>query len=123
PCYCTSVGKAVLAFQPEETIDRIIAQGLHAYTENTIVDPARLREDLRLTRERGYSVSRGEMDQHETCVGAPVRNAAGRVIAGLSSTNSSRKMTEARIADVSVLVTEHAARLSTQLGYREGGEA
>ncbi|WP_234187092.1 IclR family transcriptional regulator [Shinella sp. NM-101] len=117
PCYCTSVGKAALAFQPEETIERIIQQGLKPYTVNTITDPERLRRDLRLTRERGYAVNNGEMELSERCIGAPVRNAAGRVIAGLSITDGHRKITDEKIPHYAQLVVRHADLLSIQLGY------
>lgn len=119
PCYCTSVGKAVLAFQPEEIVERIIQQGLRPYTTNTIVDPEALRKELRLTRDRGYAVNNGEMDLSERCIGAPVQNAAGRVIAGLSLTDTSRKINPEKIPELAKLVIKHAELLSIQLGYRD----
>jgi DNA-binding IclR family transcriptional regulator len=118
PCYCTSVGKAVLAYQPQETVERIISQGLHPYTPHTITDPDRLRKELALTRKRGYSINNGEMEMHERCIGAPVRNAAGRVIAGLSLTDKTRKMTDDKIPGFAQTVIKHADLLSVQLGYR-----
>lgn len=118
PCYCTSVGKAVLAFQPEETVERIISQGLRSYTQNTITDPNRLRDELKLIQERGFSINNGEMELHERCIGAPVRNAAGRVIAGLSLTDKTHKMTDDKIAGFAKIVIKHADLLSIQLGYR-----
>lgn len=118
PCYCTSVGKAVLAFQGEEVIDRVIAQGLHAYTPNTLTDPDRLREDLHQVRERGYAINNGEMDIHERCIGAPVRNAAGRVVAGLSVSSTIRRLPDNRIPGLAALAIKYADALSVQLGYR-----
>lgn len=118
PCYCSSVGKAVLAFQPDDVVDRIIAQGLHAYTKNTLTDPDALRDDLRRTRERGYSINNGEMDPSERCIGAPVRNPSGRIIAGLSLSSTTRRLTDERIPDLAQLVMKHAELLSIQLGYR-----
>ncbi len=119
PCYCSSVGKAVLAFQSEEVVERIIAQGLQAYNDSTLTDPDALREDLRLTRERGYSINNGEMDPSERCIGAPVRNPTGRVIAGLSLSSTPRRLTDERIPQLAALVVKHAEMLSLQLGYRE----
>lgn len=119
PCYCSGVGKAVLAFQPEEVVERIIAQGLNAYSENTLTDPDALREDLRLTRERGYSINNGEMDPSERCIGAPVRNPSGRIIAGLSLSSTPRRLTDERIPLLAPLVVKHAEVLSIQLGYRQ----
>ncbi|MGC9447976.1 IclR family transcriptional regulator [Cereibacter johrii] len=118
PCYCSSVGKAVLAFQPDDVVERIIAQGLHPYTKNTLTDPDALREDLRRTRERGYSINNGEMDPGERCIGAPVRNPSGRIIAGLSLSSTPRRLTDERIPELAELVMRHAELLSIQLGHR-----
>jgi DNA-binding IclR family transcriptional regulator len=118
PCYCTSVGKAALAFQPDNVVQRAIDQGLQGYTRNTITDPTRLRDELRLTRERGYSVDNGEMEPHVRCVGAPVRNASGQVIAAISVTSTFKRLTDERIRKIAPLVINHADALSIQLGYR-----
>ena len=123
PCYCSGVGKAVLAFQPEEVIERVIAQGLHSYTPTTLIDPDALRADLAAIRKRGYSINNGEMDISERCIGAPVRNPAGRVIAGLSLSSTPRRLTDDRIPELAALVMKHAEALSIQLGYRRDTSA
>jgi DNA-binding IclR family transcriptional regulator len=118
PCYCTSVGKAALAFQTASVIQRIIDMGLLAYTRNTITDPDRLREELRMIRERGYALSNGEFEPLIRCVGAPIRNASGKVIAALSVTSTYKRLPDSRIRKVASLVMQHADALSIQLGYR-----
>ena len=62
PVHCTGVGKAVLAWLAEEEIDEIIHQrGLRRFTPKTLITPAELKADLKLTRERGYA-----LDDEET---------------------------------------------------------
>ena len=56
--HCTGVGKALLAFLPENEVDKIIAQhGLPQKTSQTITDPIRLKMHLDEIRERGYSIA------------------------------------------------------------------
>src|SRR5260370_36265796 len=46
PVHCTSVGKAILAFQPAARIDAIIAGGLKRFTDATITDGRKLKSEL-----------------------------------------------------------------------------
>lgn len=72
--------------------EQIISQGLYACTPNTIADPGRLRDELRRIYGCGFAIHGGEMELLERCIGAPVRNAAGRVIVVLSLTDKTHKM-------------------------------
>ncbi len=118
PCYCTSVGKAALAFQSDAVVQRTIDMGLQGYTRNTITDPDRLRQELREIRERGYSVDNGEMEPHVRCVGAPIRNASGSVIAAISVSSTYKRLPDDRLKRIAPLVIKHADALSIQLGFR-----
>ena len=61
PLHSSSIGKALLAAKPGRARDEAIAKlRLDAMTENTIVDRARLSEEIELTASRGYSITRGE---------------------------------------------------------------
>lgn len=118
PVHCTSVGKAILAFQPDPVIERIIDGGLKRFTENTIAEPDRLREELALIRERGYSVDNAEHQPGLRCVGAPIRDSAGRVFAGISVSGAAWRLPVAEVENLSKIVMHHAAAISTSLGYR-----
>jgi IclR family transcriptional regulator, KDG regulon repressor len=60
PLHCTAIGKAYLAFDPEEQLMSLLPEQLHRYTENTIVDRVLLLEQLRAVTRDGYSVDAGE---------------------------------------------------------------
>jgi DNA-binding IclR family transcriptional regulator len=51
----TSPGKVLLAYLPEETLDRYLARPLESYTPKTVTDPNVLRQQLALIRKQGYS--------------------------------------------------------------------
>ncbi len=117
PCHCTGVGKAALAFQPSAVIDRVIGLGLKPFTRNTIVDPERLRAELAEIRARGYAIDDCEHEPDVRCVAAPIRNSTGRVIAAISVSGNTRRITYERIPELAELVTSHAQLVSVQLGY------
>jgi IclR family transcriptional regulator, KDG regulon repressor len=79
--------KVLLAALPDAEIERIIGTGpLFRATARTITDPGRLREEIRLIRERGYALSFGERTDGAGSIGFPVRDHLGDVVAGVSIT-------------------------------------
>ena len=85
PLHCSSLGKALLAALDDESVVQIVETiGLERTTEFSITDRDELLADLARTRERGYSIDRQEAVAGVFCVGAPVRDHAGRSIAAMS---------------------------------------
>jgi DNA-binding IclR family transcriptional regulator len=121
PAYCTGVGKAVLAFQRPEVIDRVIAAGLKAYTNNTISAPDKLRAELKAIRKRGYAIDDSEHEIWVRCVAAPIRNASGHVFSSVSVTGAADRMTDDKLTNLAPLVVQTADSISRQLGYQQGG--
>lgn len=119
PAYCTSVGKAVLAFQGSEVIDRIVAGGMKPFTANTLTTAEALKADLAAIRQRGYSIDNSEHQIWVRCVAAPIRNAGGQVFAAVSVTGPADRVTEARTQQLSELVMQTADSISRHLGYVE----
>lgn len=117
PAYCTSVGKAILAFQRPEVVDRIIEAGLKPFTASTHTTAEALRGDLAAIRARGYSIDEGEHQLWVRCVGAPVRNSAGQVFAAVSVTGSAERVTLERTAQLAAMVMQTADSISRHLGY------
>jgi IclR family transcriptional regulator, KDG regulon repressor len=120
PCHSTGVGKAALAFQSEAVIDRVIRAGLPRFTPNTIVEPKKLKAELAAIRSRGYSIDHCEHEPELRCVGAPIRNGAGRVFAAISASGPARRVTQERVAELAKIVMTHAELLSIRLGYQPG---
>ncbi len=118
PAYCTSVGKAILAYQDDETFDRVVESGLERFTETTLTDPETLRKDLGVTRERGYAIDNGEHQPGLRCVGAPIRNASGGVFASLSVSAPAWEIPTDEVEELSKVVTYHANLISQRLGYQ-----
>ncbi len=82
--YCTSLGKAMLASLPAALQAEYAARPLPAFTENTITTPARLLEELALVRRQGYAVDNMEHEYGIKCVGVPIFDRTGSVVAAIS---------------------------------------
>lgn len=117
PVHCTSIGKAILAFQPESVVTRVIEAGLARYTDSTITDGDLLRRELETVRQQGYAVDNGEHQPGLRCIGAPIRDQFGRVFASISATGSAIQSPVDRQASVSAMVIHHANQISSHLGF------
>lgn len=120
PAYCTGVGKAALAFQREEVIERCIENGLKPFTHKTITAPDALRQELAQIRGRGYAIDDCEHEIWIRCVAAPIRNASGQVFAAVSITGAADRMTDQKLSDLAPLVVQTADTISRQIGYQPG---
>jgi len=73
--------RAYLAFQPGDVIEKWLRDWKPTrYTDKTIVSVPELEEELRMTAQRGYSVSLGEFTEGLNAIGMPIFNARGEVI-------------------------------------------
>ncbi len=93
PLYCTAMGKLLLSFLPAERRRRLIATiELHAYTSQTITDPALLEEEFRRIRESEVSVDNQEFLAGVVCIAVPVRAPNGQVAASLAISAPTARM-------------------------------
>jgi DNA-binding IclR family transcriptional regulator len=115
PVHCTSVGKAILAFQPTAKIDSVIARGLERLTDTTITDGRKLKSELKTVRRVGYAVTDSEHHPGVRCIGAPVRDRSGRVVAGLSISGPTRRLKKDQVAELAKIVVHHARLVGAKL--------
>jgi DNA-binding IclR family transcriptional regulator len=115
-----AVGKVLLSFLPENERAAIFKQrGLPRMTKNTMVDPVLLNEHLAKVKVQGYAVDDAENEEGVRCVAAPVRNDQGRVMAAISVSGPSVRMTKERIhGGLKNQVIQTALKISRTLGYR-----
>ncbi len=116
PAYCTGVGKALLAWSPPTVVHQI-SQKLVRFTDNTITEPARLREVLEEIRAEGYAVDNEEHEDGIRCVAVPVRDNGGKVVAALSISGSSLEFDEDRISYYKQQALASAEEISQRLEY------
>ncbi|MDR1531738.1 MAG: IclR family transcriptional regulator [Clostridiales bacterium] len=115
PLYCTSIGKAMLAFMPKEFIERVMALPREAFTENTLVSEEALLADLNAIRARGYAIDNMEHEYGIKCVGAPIFDAQSQVVGAFSLVGPALRYTEETIEKYARLLTERSFELRAQL--------
>ncbi|KQU60160.1 IclR family transcriptional regulator [Rossellomorea marisflavi] len=117
PLYCTGLGKAFLAFMPEEERERLLdGMTLKQITPRTVTDRKELRSQLETFREQGYSIDDEENEEGLYCVAAPIFDARRDVIAAISVAGPKERMT-IRGTEVirDLLSTSHA--ISQKTGF------
>ena len=115
---CTAVGKVFMAFgratMPARELERL--------TPMTIVDPAQLRAQLDEVRREQFATAVDELEVGLAAIAAPVRGAGGEVVAALSISGPTTRMTPARIAELKPILIAEAEALSRRLGNDQQGE-
>lgn len=122
PLYCTALGKSLLTGFAEDGI-RSLYDGvdLRKVAPNTITDVEKLIQDVRLTRQRGYSVDNEEMEPDMYCVAAPIYDYRGGVIAAVSTSWDLVNHKDADRQRNIDLITEATMNISIRMGYRPAG--
>jgi DNA-binding IclR family transcriptional regulator len=119
PVYCTSMGKAMLAFQPEETIEQIIAKiRFVRYTHKTLYSRELLLKALERVRRRGYAIDDEEIELGVRCIGAPIFNENRRAIAAVSISGPSSRITAQRLPTIAEHLLCCCRDISASLGVR-----
>ncbi|MFV1859634.1 MAG: IclR family transcriptional regulator [Anaerolineales bacterium] len=119
PAYCTGLGKALLAHEnSSRVLEHFSRQGLQAFTSNTIPTVDVLMSHLEMIRLRGYALDLGEHEPEVRCVGAPLFDITGKVVAAISITGPRSRLDPLETRQELFRTTlETAKRISDKLGY------
>jgi DNA-binding IclR family transcriptional regulator len=118
PLHCTAVGKAMLAALSDAELEQVVTEvGLTSYTPATITDPQALRNEVQKTRARGYALDTEEHEERTYCIGAPILNDRGRVIAACSISGPDPEIVGSKLSMWSQLVRNTAQDISRRMGY------
>lgn len=120
PAHCTALGKVLLADLSEEALVARYPSGeqLPALTPHTVTSMAGLRRGLAQVRTEGVARENREANDAVTCHAAPVRDHTGAVVAAMSIAVPVMRWSAEREPELTRLVRDGAARLSTRLGHR-----
>jgi IclR family KDG regulon transcriptional repressor len=85
PSYSTSLGKAILAFLPQDQVSALLEKMIfEKITPNTVTDPKLLLEKLGEVRRCGFAIDDEEFALGLKCLAAPVKDWSGSVVAAVS---------------------------------------
>jgi IclR family acetate operon transcriptional repressor len=118
PLHCTASGKLLLAHADQTVFEQITAAGLTQHTQRTIVEPEQLVQVLEMIRRDGIAIDNEEFEEGLTCAAAPVFDYSRRVIAAVSVSGPTARVSR-DLPTLQPLLLAKAARLSSRLGFKE----
>jgi DNA-binding IclR family transcriptional regulator len=118
PLYAGCSSKVLLAYMDEPAVDEVLNGDLRPMTSHTIIDQAQIRVQLADIRRNGFAVSFEETDEGVAGVSVPVRDARGRVIAGLSISGPITRVNASTMAHYTAIAREGARRVAAELGHQ-----
>ena len=93
------------------------AAPLDPFTERTLITREGLLRDLARTRLRGFAIDDEERNLGMRCIAAPVFNAYGEEVGGLSISGPTSRVNEAATEHLGDAVTRAADAVSRAMGY------
>jgi DNA-binding IclR family transcriptional regulator len=118
PLHAGASQKALLAFLPDEAIERVLAQPLESLCRNTITSPNSLRQELARIRELGWATSFEETNLGVWGIALPVLSELGAVVCAVGIAGPSVRLAEVRIAVHVARVHQAAKEIADALGHR-----
>ncbi len=87
PAYCTGVGKAMMAYLPDDALEECLQRQTFArFTPTTLTSRDALLNELDAIRTRGHAYDREEHEPGIVCIAVPILSADGSLFGGLSAT-------------------------------------
>lgn len=115
--HASGIGKALLCRMDDKRQRQVLAASkLEAFTPHTLTDPEAMIADLREAKARGYAFDGEERNIGMRCIAAPVFNVFGEVVAGISVSGPTARITNDRIDALAADVMNAAARLTRAIG-------
>lgn len=117
PLHCTGLGKALLAFSPEEVIDNILKDYKYElYTTSTIKDEQTFRAELKIIKDQGYAEDINEHEEKIHCIAVPIFDQFDNSIAAISVSWSEFRYQNADIKQAFEEIYNCANLISKELG-------
>src|SRR6476659_2934517 len=116
PLHATSNGKVLVSELDDATLKKAVRE-LPRYTAATVTTMAKLRAELAVVREQGYAVAVDELETGLTAAAAPIRNAHGDVVASMSVSGPTFRLSSERVEGVLPQLLDAALEVSHRLGW------
>jgi IclR family transcriptional regulator, KDG regulon repressor len=118
PMHCTSVGKAILAHLPTNDVIEILdRKGMPMHTDQTITDKDRFLKELIGVKQKGYALDLEENEYGITCIAAPIFDHLEKVVAALSISGPTMRMSGERMEELKIRIPQIAKQISARLGH------
>ena len=116
PLHASALGKAVLAFSPQQVVDDLLAEPLQRLTKQTLSEPE-LRHELDVIRDSGIATERDEAVLGESSAAAPIFDHGGQAVGAIGVVDATDHIFPRGLArGLSAAVGEAARGVSRELG-------
>ncbi len=116
PLHATSNGKVLLAYAGA-ALFADLDRPLRRYTAHTVIDEALLDRELDEVRRQGWALAADELEEGLTAIAAPIHGADGSVLASVSASGPTFRLTAERTPEVAAQVVAAGREISTRLGW------
>lgn len=111
PAYCSATGRVLLSVQPKAHVEFLLNRMARpAFTPHTLTSMRDVLREVHLVHKQGYAICDEELEIGLRSIAVPVRNAAGDVIAALSVSVLTSRMTRQALVDQLLPEMEQARR-------------
>lgn len=117
PMHVSGIGKALMAwYDPAKLAGLVARRGLARFTDLSLTTFDALQADLSATRARGFAIDDQERAAGMRCVAAPIFNAYGEPVAGLSVSGPAFRMGLDRAPVIGAMVRAAADQVTEATG-------
>ncbi len=118
PAHSTALGKVLTAQLSDKELDAFLEMPLDRLTAHTIVEPEKLRAELKDVKKAGYAIDREESLHGLVCISAPIFQSDGHVIAAISISSMNLIGKDERIQALVQKIKQIANNISMDIGYQ-----
>lgn len=116
PFHCTASGKTFLASLPPKARTAVVSGlKLNRLTENTITNPDKLLNELKVIRNNGYALDREEFVDGMIAIAVPIRDQKGKFVAAVAFHGPTQRLTPQSITDRRHILIDGAKRLAAAI--------
>lgn len=117
PAYCSSLGKCLLScLSGDELEEAMESCDFKRFTVKTITTLTALKEHLRTVRNQGWAMDDEESEPGHICIGAPIYDYKGDIIAAVSASGAREKISDNYIPIVVRSLQKTAMDISKRMG-------
>jgi len=123
PLHAGAASKILLAHQQDARIETFLkTQKLVKYTEKTIIDPDKLRKEVKAIRKAGYAFSEEEIDLGVRALAVPIFDHEGKIAAGLVVFGPVQRIDDQKKEKILKSILECSKKISERIGGKMGNK-
>jgi DNA-binding IclR family transcriptional regulator len=117
PAFCTAEGKCLIAGLRPPQFEAFLQLPRHERTPKTVFEEESFIKQIRRVKRQGYAFEDEECEEGTRCVGAPIFNAEGRIVASVGVAGPRVRIKKSQVTKLAPVVIDAADEISQRMGY------